>query len=260
MFEMRLTLQSAFDLTGKAALVTGAGRGLGRSMALALASAGAAVALVARREDDLAAVASEIRALGGRAFALPLDVAGDNAGEVAVEKTVEAFGRIDILVNNAGVSEFGSALEYTLERWQRVMQVNLTAPFAFCQAAGKRMSAQNAGKIINIASMYGLKGEPGLAAYCTSKGGLIQLTKTLAVEWARYNIQVNAVAPGYFETDMVGPSIENPKIADAMLKKIPARRFGKPDELGPLAVYLASAASDFMTGEVVIIDGGESAR
>ena len=241
-------------------MVTGAGRGLGRSMAMALASAGAAVALVARREDDLNAVASEIRALGGRAFAIPLDVARDDAGEFAVQKTLEAFGRIDILVNNAGISEFGPALEYSLAQWQRVMQVNLTAPFTFSQAAGKRMFLQKSGKIINIASMYGLKGEPGLAAYCTSKGGLIQLTKTLAVEWARYNIQVNAVAPGYFETDMVGTSLENPKIAEAMLRKIPARRFGKPDELGPLAVFLASAASDFMTGEVVVIDGGETAR
>lgn len=254
------SVHAMFSLNGKAALVTGAGRGLGRSMAMALASAGAAVALVARREDDLNAVASEIRALGGRAFAIPLDVAQDDAGEVAVQKTVEAFGRLDILVNNAGISEFGAALEYSLERWQRVMQVNLTAPFTFSQAAGKRMFSQKSGKIINIASMYGLKGEPGLAAYCTSKGGLIQLTKALAVEWARYNIQVNAVAPGYFETDMVGTSLENPKIAEAMLRKIPARRFGKPDELGPLAVFLASAASDFMTGEVVVIDGGETAR
>jgi 2-deoxy-D-gluconate 3-dehydrogenase len=253
-------MQDAFNLTGKAALVTGAGRGLGRSMAMALANAGAAVVLVARREDDLQSVAAEIRAKGGRAAHLALEVGGDEAGEKAVQKTVDEFGRIDILVNNAGVSGMGPSLDYSIAQWKEVLQVNLTAPFVFAQAAGKRMAAQKSGKIINIASMYGMKGEPQLAAYCTSKGGLIQLTRTLAIEWARYNIQVNAVAPGYFETDMVGPSMENPKVVEGMLKKIPARRFGKPDELGPLVVYMASAASNFMTGEVVVIDGGESAR
>lgn len=248
------------DLSNKAALVTGAGRGLGRAMAVALAGAGAAVALVSRREADLRETSALCEAAGGRALVVPIDVGLPTAGEEAVGKCVAAFGRIDVLVNNAGVGGAVDSLTTTLAEWEGLMRVNLTAPFLFSQAAARRMVAQGGGKIINIASMFGLAGEPRLVAYCASKGGLIQMTRALAAEWARHNIQVNAIAPGYFETDMAAEGIQNPKAAEAMLKKIPARRFGKAEELGPLTVFLASAGSDYMTGETVVIDGGQTAR
>lgn len=253
-------MPAIIDLSGKAALVTGAGRGLGRAMALALAEAGAAVLLVARRAAELDAVAAEITAAGGRATPFAADVAEPETAARAVAAAVGAYARLDILVNNAGVGVDGPSLEYTLEQWEALMRVNLTAPFLFSQAAARQMIAQGGGKIINIASMFGLAGEPRLAAYCASKGGLIQLTRSLAAEWARHGIQVNAIAPGYFETDMAAGGISNPKSSEAMLRKIPARRFGKPAELGPLVVYLASPASDYMTGETVVIDGGQTAR
>jgi 2-deoxy-D-gluconate 3-dehydrogenase len=248
------------DLSGRAAIVTGAGRGLGRAMALALAAAGMGVVLVARREADLAAAAREIEAAGGRAAVLPADVGDPAAAARAVEEAVRTFGRLDVLVNNAGIGTDAPSLDYPLEQWEALMRVNLTAPFLFSQAAARQMIAQGGGKIINIASMFGLAGEPRLAAYCASKGGLIQLTRVLAVEWARHNIQVNAIAPGYFDTDMAAGGIANPKSAEAMLRKIPARRFGKPAELGPLVVLLASPGSDYLTGETIVIDGGQTAR
>jgi 2-deoxy-D-gluconate 3-dehydrogenase len=250
----------AGELTGKTVLVTGAGRGLGRAMAVALAAAGAKLTLVARREADLAETARAVEAAGSEALVLPGDVALPETAARCVERSCEAFGRLDVLVNNAGIGEGGPTLEYTLEQWERLMKVNLTAPFLFSQAAARQMVAQGGGKIVNIASMFGLAGEPRLVAYCASKGGLIQMTRAMAAEWARYNIQVNAIAPGYFETDMAASGIEDPKSSEAMLRKIPARRFGRPEELGPLAVYLASAGSDYMTGETIVIDGGQTAR
>ena len=253
-------MPASIDLGGKAALVTGGGRGLGRSMAMALAEAGAGVLLISRREADLQAVRDEIARAGGRAEYLAADVTAPDAGLRAVQAAVGYFGRLDVLVNNAGVGIDGPSIDYPLESWEALMRVNLTAPFLFSQAAARQMMTQGGGKIINIASMFGLAGEPRLAAYCASKGGLIQLTRSLAVEWARFNIQVNAIAPGYFETDMASAGIENPKAAEAMLRKIPARRFGKPAELGPLVTYLASSGSDYMTGETVVIDGGQTAR
>lgn len=250
----------AQELTGKSILVTGAGRGLGRAMALALARAGAGLTLVSRRETDLQETAAQIENEGGRALVVACDVADPAAAETAVSRACEAFGKLDVLVNNAGIGEGGPSLEYSLEQWERLMRVNLTAPFFFAQAAARRMVPQGGGKIINIASMFGLAGEPRLVAYCASKGGLIQMTRALAAEWARYNIQVNAIAPGYFDTDMAAAGITDPKASEAMLRKIPARRFGRPEELGPLAVYLASQGSDYMTGEVLVIDGGQTAR
>lgn len=247
-------------LKGKVALVTGASRGLGRAISLALAEAGADILLVSRQATDLWVVAEDIGRRGGHAGVFVADVLAQGVAEAAVEACVQRFGCVDILVNNAGVADESDSVHVTLEAWERVLRTNLTAPFLFCQAAGRRMIVSKRGKIINVASMFGLVGEPRLAAYCASKGGLIQLTRVLALEWARYNIQVNAIAPGYFVTDMTGAAVENPEIAKTMLRQIPARRFGRPEELGPLAVYLASSASDFMTGEVLVIDGGQTAR
>ncbi len=249
------------SLADKVAVVTGASRGLGRAMALALAREGAAIFATARDEASLAALAEEVRAGGGTCETLAVDVAAEGAAGRIAGTCVEKLGALDILVNNAGVSGYAPSLEVTEQDWRRTLDINLTAPFLLAQAAAREMVRHGrGGRIVNIASMFGLKGEPGLAAYTATKGGLVQLTRTLAVEWARYNIQVNAIAPGYFETEMTVGSTGDQEIAAAMLRKIPARRFGRAEELGPLVVYLASDASRFMTGETLVIDGGQSAR
>jgi 2-deoxy-D-gluconate 3-dehydrogenase len=246
-------------LDGRVALVTGASRGLGRAMAVALAEAGADVALVARSKGDLEATAGSIQALGRRALVLPADVAAPAEAEHAVERTLGALGRLDVLVNNSGIAVVKPLIETTPEEWHAVLGTNLTAAFTLCRAAGPAMIARKAGKVINVASIAGTHGMPGYSAYAASKGGLIALTRTLAVEWARHNIQVNAIAPGWFLTPMNQHAFADDRIRERLLRDVPARRTGKPEELGPLVVYLASPASDFMTGEVVFIDGGQGA-
>ncbi|MBI3457910.1 MAG: SDR family oxidoreductase [Candidatus Rokubacteria bacterium] len=246
-------------LDGRAAVVTGASRGLGRAMALALAEAGADLALLARSKADLEDTAAAIETLGRRALALPADVTAPPAVEGAVRAVVEVFGRLDILVNNSGIAVVKPLVETTPEEWRAVLDTNLTGAFTLCRAVGPTMIAQRRGKVINVASVLGAHGLSGYAAYSASKGGIIALTRTLAVEWARHNIQVNAIAPGWFLTPMNVPAFADEKVRDRLLRDVPARRVGKPEELGPLVVYLASPASDFVTGEVVFIDGGHAA-
>ncbi len=246
-------------LDGRAAVVTGASRGLGRAMAHALAEAGADLALVARSREDLEETAAGVRLHGRRALVLPTDVTDPTAIDAAVAATVQALGRLDVLVNNSGIAVVKPAVDTSLEEWRAVLDTNLTAAFALCRAAGRVMIARRAGKVINVASMVGARGLPGYAAYAASKGGLIALTRTLAVEWARHNVQVNAIAPGWFLTPMNAHAFADERLRERLLRDVPARRTGKPEELGPLVVYLASPASDFMTGEVVFIDGGQSA-
>ena len=240
--------------------MTGAGSGLGKAMSLALAGAGAQVFLVARRRATLDAAAEEIRANGGEAEPWAGDVAHPETPSRAVEACVTRFSAVDILVNNAGIAREGDSLAFSADAWRQTLEVNLSAPFFFSRAAAQFMVKRKQGKIIQVASMFGLSGEPRLAAYCASKGGLIQMTRSLAAEWAKYNIQVNALAPGYFATEMTADGMRDEKTAAAMLRRIPARRFGRPEELAPWVVLLASSASDYMTGEVITIDGGRSAR
>ncbi len=246
-------------LDGRLALVTGASRGLGRAIALALAEAGADLALVARTRADLEATAAAVAALGRRALVLPADVADPAAVERAVGDALAAFGQIDVLVNNSGIATVKPLVELSVEEWRAVLDTNLAGAFYCCRAVAPGMIARRQGKVINVASVLGLQGLPGYAAYSASKGGLIALTRTLAVEWARHNIQVNCVAPGWFLTPMNAHAFADPKLRERLLRDVPARRPGQPEELGPLVVYLASAASDFMTGEVVVIDGGQVA-
>jgi 2-deoxy-D-gluconate 3-dehydrogenase len=246
-------------LDGRVALVTGASRGLGQAMAVALAEAGADVALVARSKGDLEATAATIQTLGRRALVLPTDVTVDAQADAAVERTLGGLGRLDVLVNNSGIAIVKPLVETTPEEWRTVLETNLTAAFTLCRAAGRAMIARKSGKVINVASVVGAHGLPGYSAYAASKGGLIALTQTLAVEWARHNIQVNAIAPGWFLTPMNAAAFADERIRERLLRDVPARRTGKPEELGPLVVYLASPASDFMTGEVVFIDGGQGA-
>lgn len=250
---------SGEPLAGRVAVVTGAGKGLGRAIALALAEAGADVALSARSEGDLERVAEEVRGRGRRGLAVPTDVTDREAVEALVERTVLELGGLDILVNNAGIVRESPLLETTDEDWDAVIDTNLRGTFLCARAAGRVLTAKGSGKVINLSSNLGLVAVSNLAAYCASKGAVIQLTKALALEWAPFGVQVNCIAPGYFETDMNAAIRARPESLDRLLRRIPARRMGRPEELGPLAVFLASPASDFVTGETVVVDGGQVA-
>lgn len=252
-------LLEAFRLDGRVAIVTGASRGLGRSIALALAEAGADVAVAARSEKELAETASAIEGRGRRAVAVRTDVTVYAQVETLMERTVATLGRLDIVVNNSGIATVVPLAEMPPEDFRRSLEVNLVGVFNGCRAAAARLIAQKSGKIVNLASMLGAAGLAGYTAYSASKGGVIALTRALAVEWARHNIQVNAMAPGWFVTDMNSQAFDDPRIRERLLRDVPSRRTGKLEEIGPLAVYLASSASDYMTGQTVFVDGGHSA-
>lgn len=245
-------------LNGKVALVTGGGRGLGKAIARALAEAGADVAVLSRTAREIEQTAQEIVEMGRRALAISADILQVRDVERAVSRILQELGQIDILVNNSGVAIVKPILDLTLEEWNRVIQTNLTGIFIVSKTVGKHMVERKQGKVINMASVAGVRGVTTLSAYAASKAGVIQLTRCMAAEWVRYNIRVNAIAPGYFYTSMSAPGLDDEKIRDMILSKIPLRRVGQPEELGPLAVYLASDASDFMTGETIFIDGGQN--
>lgn len=246
-------------LAGKVAIVTGASRGLGRAMAVALADAGADVALAARSRPDLEETARLVQAAGRRALVAPTDVARYPDVEALVARTLSELGRLDVLVNNSGVARVKPLVEWTPEEWRALADTNLFGAIGLCRAAAPHLIAQHAGKVVNVASMLAAIGLSGYTVYSATKGAIVAFTRTLGVEWARHNIQVNAIAPGWFDTEMSAPAWENPSVGDRLVRDIPARRIGKPEEIGPLAVYLASRASDFMTGQTIYLDGGHSA-
>ena len=247
-----------FDLSGRVAVVTGARRGIGRGLALGLARAGADVAVVGRTAPE--ETAAEIERLGHRGVPIAADLADPAQVDRVIPEAVRAFGRVDILVNNAGVTARSPALEVTPDDWHRVLQVNLHAVFTLCQQAARDMLPRRQGKIINIASMMSFQGGILIAAYTASKGAVAQLTKLLANEWAGQGINVNAIAPGYIETDMTRPLKEDATRNPAILARIPAGRWGRPDDLAGAAVFLASRASNYVHGHVLAVDGGWLAR
>jgi 2-deoxy-D-gluconate 3-dehydrogenase len=246
------------DLTGMTALVTGASRGIGRAVALALAEAGAAVACCARSVDQVEATAAAITRAGGRAQAFQVDVTRRDEVDATVGAAGRALGPLDVLVNNAGVILEKRSVEVTDEEWERVLATNLTSMFRMARAVAPGMIERGRGKIVNIGSMYGRIGVPRYAAYCASKAAVEALTRSLAAEWARHGIQVNCLAPGYVDTDITREAMADVKTRALFLSKVPARRIGDPEEVGPLAVYLASSASDFMTGQTLRLDGGQT--
>lgn len=255
-----MSILSLYKLSNQKAVVTGASRGLGQGMAIALAEAGADVVVTFNVNADMAQkTAAEIKKLGRKSLVVKADVSKYNEVNQLIEKTVRAFGRIDILVNNAGINKRVSAEQMSEKDWRRIIDVDLTGVFLCSQAAGREMIKQKSGKIINIASISGMIANNRITqtAYCAAKAGVILFTKALAMEWAKYNIRVNSISPGWMQTSLVESEfITNKKKYQEIIENTPMGRFGEPKELGPAVVYLASEASSYATGENLVIDGG----
>ena len=246
------------DLNNSVAIVTGGGRGLGRAIAIALANQGVAVSVTGRTGAVLEETVAEIESLGGRAMSMVGDVCSSDDVRSFVGATVERFGPVKILVNNAAMQLESPAFDMTDEVWNDVLHTNLTGPYICSREVGLVMKENDGGSIINIASVFALRGTPRYSAYSASKGGLLSLTTSLAVEWARYKIRVNAIAAGHFATSANEKDLQDPELEKKILSRIPARRVADPEELGATVCFLASNQSDFMTGSTVTVDGGLS--
>ena len=246
-----------FDLPGKVAVVTGGNGGIGLGMAKGLAGAGASVVVAARNAEKSAAAVAELEGLGVTSAFVALDVANPDSCRAMIREVLDRFGRLDILVNNAGMSIRKPPETYEFSEWLKVIDTNLNGVFVLCQAAYAPFKAQGGGKIINIGSMMSIFGGAYAAPYSTSKGGIVQLTKSLATAWAKDNIQVNAVLPGWIDTELTQNARDQVKgLNERVLARTPAGRWGVPDDLSGIAVFLGSAASDFVTGAAIPVDGG----
>jgi gluconate 5-dehydrogenase len=256
-----MRVQALFDLSGRTAFVTGGSRGLGKEIAEGLGEAGARVAVVARREQWLRPAEEELRAAGIECLAVLCDITRPEQVRAAVAAATDRFGGIDILVNNAGISWGAPALEMPLEKWRQVLEANLTGTFLVTQTVGRLMIERRYGKIINVASLAGLLGDPpemlDAIGYSAAKGGIIALTRDLAVKWARHDVYVNAIAPAFFPTRLTQALLG--RIQREVEAQTPLGRIGRPGEIKGVAVFLASAASDYITGQVIAVDGGRSA-
>ena len=254
-------VKELFDLSGKVAIITGAGRGLGEFIAEAFAEAGANIVLCSRKIENCEEVARKLQSFGVRTLALKCDISNPQDVKEVVNQTLEQFGSVDILVNNSGATWAAPVEEMPLEAWKKVIDVNITGTFLMSQEVGKIMIKQHQGKIINLSSIAGFGGTNpeymNTIGYNTSKGAINTFTKDLAVKWGEYNINVNAIAPGSFPTKMSTEMLEQSK--DYFISNTPLKRFGSKEDLKGVAVFLASKASDFITGEIITVDGGVSA-
>ena len=254
-------MNKAFDLGGRVAIVTGGNGGIGLGMAAGLAQAGAAVVVAGRNAAKNAAAVKALEALGARAAAFAADVTDQAACRTLVAAALERFGRLDIIVNNAGINIRKQPQEYTLEEWKTVLDTNLTSAFLCSQAAYPALQKAGSGKVINIGSMLSIFGAAFAGPYGASKGGMVQLTKSLACAWAKDNIQVNAVLPGWIDTELTRAARRDvPGLHERVLARTPAGRWGDAADFGGIAVFLASSASDFVTGAAIAVDGGYSSQ
>jgi 2-deoxy-D-gluconate 3-dehydrogenase len=249
----------AFDLDGQVAVVTGGNGGIGLGIALGLAGAGAKVAIWGRNEAKNAEALAALREVDSSALAMQVDVADRSQLQPALAAVESQLGPVSILVNNAAIGIFGGVLDLSPEDWDRVIEIDLTACFLLAKYAAQSMTERQAGKIINLASTYSLSGSAFAPSYAAAKGGIMQLTKSLAIELAPHNIQVNAILPGWIDTDLTAPIKEMP-LYEEILTRTPAGRFGTPDECGGAAVFLASDAARFVTGTALVVDGGYAIR
>jgi 2-deoxy-D-gluconate 3-dehydrogenase len=251
---------SEFDLSGKVAVVTGAGRGIGHHIALALAKYGADLVICSRTRSELEEAGKKIEEFGGKVLIQEMDICQIPQIQRMVEAAVNAFGHLDILINNAGINIPQWATDVTEDAWDRIIDTNLKGLFFCAQAVGRIMIQQKKGKIVNVSSQSGTVGLLQRAAYCSSKGAVNLLTKVLAIEWAQYNINVNAIAPTFLETPFTKPMFEKESFRDYVLGNIPLGRVGKPEDVVGGVIYLASSASDLVTGHVLLVDGGWTAH
>jgi 2-dehydro-3-deoxy-D-gluconate 5-dehydrogenase len=248
-----------FDLAGKVAVITGGNGGIGLGMAKGMAAAGAAIVVAGRDAAKNSAAVKELQAAGGKASAIPVDVLQEESCRNLIEATMKAHGRLDVLVNNAGMSIRKQPEQYTLSDWHTVMDSNLTSAFLCSHATFPAMKQGGGGKIINIGSMMSIFGAAFATAYAASKGGMVQMTKSMATAWAKDNIQVNAILPGWIDTALTRRAREQvPGLHDSVLRRTPAARWGIPDDFAGIAVFLAARASDFVTGAAITVDGGYS--
>lgn len=246
-------------LEGKAAIVTGAGRGIGRAIAIALAEAGADVAVASRTVPELEAVATEVRALGRRALVVPTDVTDEAAVRALVGTTVTELGRLDVMVNNAGVAPFMETfIDTRPDGFEKYFRANFESVVYGTRAAGEVLLEQGSGSVLNLASIDGYMAEVGLAYYNAAKAAVISLTKTTALEWASRGVRVNAVAPGWIDTPMNQEERDDPEAEARILAQIPMGRWGRPEEIAAAAVFLCSPAASFITGEILVVDGGQT--
>lgn len=251
---------SKFDLTDKVAIITGGGTGIGRAIALEFARAGANSTIASRNLGNLEKVAEEVKSMGKRCLAIATDIRIPEQVDKMVQQTVNEFGRVDIMVNNAGASFMCPVDDLSPNGWDAIVNINLKGTFLCSKAAGKVMIQQKAGKIINITSVAGIDGSPLMAHYGAAKAGVVDFTKSLAIEWAKHNITVNAIAPGLIETEGVKAQMElDPDGVKEILERVPLGRYGQPEEIAYAAIFLASEASSFITGETLVVRGGPPA-